>query len=537
MKNLKKGNIILFLLLMTCLTLHAQSDILFVDSGATIHVIEMDGTNPTLFVSGELVIDTGAKVFNKQGRIDLKKITKHETGQYQSTGEEHFYGNSTAVVTGTSSFTDSSYFGHIFKDNNAKFESTVSLDCNTFTFTAPDPARLVTIGDTLFVKSSDHDAILGYGANSFFDLAQDSYLKRAIDTTGVQYEYPLGKIMNPNSSPTYHYRVFNLKPQSLGITGSSTVMARLRDTISGQVNYYRNFSTGFSGGFGSPCAVGPNGQIFELGCNANEGWSLIGPPDHVNVVFGYVPNPCGSQVGRVIKTDAGLNNWTADMENVVGDLAENFCLYSDWTSGATTIVGGAYLGFGDFTIAGGSVTALPVELLSLIATPIDNEYIRVSWETALEINNEKFVVTRSVDGYAFDSIGQKAGNGTITMPKSYSFNDSTVIPNVVYYYQLMQVDYDGHTENSPIVSAYLSNEQEGTISVFPNPTTGKIFVKYTGSNELLGTVYSVLGGRVLEIKGCKEFIVDLRGCADGVYFMDFVGNGSFKKIKVIKTAY
>lgn len=57
-------------------------------------------------------------------------------------------------------------------------------------------------------------------------------------------------------------------------------------------------------------------------------------------------------------------------------------------------------------------TVLPVELIYIKATPIDNQYIKVSWSTASELNSKTFEVLRSIDGIHFEKIGElpAAGN-------------------------------------------------------------------------------------------------------------------------------
>ena len=44
-------------------------------------------------------------------------------------------------------------------------------------------------------------------------------------------------------------------------------------------------------------------------------------------------------------------------------------------------------------------TILPIELIYINANPIDNQYIKVSWATASELNTKKFELLRSTDAY------------------------------------------------------------------------------------------------------------------------------------------
>ena len=56
------------------------------------------------------------------------------------------------------------------------------------------------------------------------------------------------------------------------------------------------------------------------------------------------------------------------------------------------------------------------------------------------------------------------------MTNDYQFNDMTALPGIVYYYRLRQVDVDGHTSHSRIVSAMLTGESGFTLeNIYPNP--------------------------------------------------------------------
>jgi hypothetical protein len=48
---------------------------------------------------------------------------------------------------------------------------------------------------------------------------------------------------------------------------------------------------------------------------------------------------------------------------------------------------------------------LPVKLISFTATGIKDEYIKLDWSTAVEINNMGFEVERSEDGQTFTKLG------------------------------------------------------------------------------------------------------------------------------------
>lgn len=106
---------------------------------------------------------------------------------------------------------------------------------------------------------------------------------------------------------------------------------------------------------------------------------------------------------------------------------------------------------------------LPVKLTGFSVKPVQNECLRVEWETVLEIDNSHFEVLRSTDGVSFLEIERVAGSGTTNEQRRYSLDDHQVEKNRVYYYQLRQVDYDGDTQLSPVVAGTLAGTTEEAV--------------------------------------------------------------------------
>ena len=94
---------------------------------------------------------------------------------------------------------------------------------------------------------------------------------------------------------------------------------------------------------------------------------------------------------------------------------------------------------------------LPVTLLDFAAQYQDGG-AALRWRTASELRNRYFAVESSPDGTTFRQVGQVAGAGTSTQPRSYQFLDANLAryaaPQV--YYRLRQVDDDGTGTYSPV---------------------------------------------------------------------------------------
>ena len=94
---------------------------------------------------------------------------------------------------------------------------------------------------------------------------------------------------------------------------------------------------------------------------------------------------------------------------------------------------------------------LPVDL-AFIKAEVSGKVIRLNWSTVSESKNAYFEILRSVDGVTFNQIGKIEGNGTTQVSQQYSFTDNAPFTGTNYY-RLKQIDTDGKSSLSKIVSA------------------------------------------------------------------------------------
>ena len=95
-------------------------------------------------------------------------------------------------------------------------------------------------------------------------------------------------------------------------------------------------------------------------------------------------------------------------------------------------------------------SALPVEL-SQFRPVRDKETgaVVITWSTQSELNNAGFYIKRSQQAKGqFEIINATLipGAGTTSEKQSYTYEDTTAQPNVVYYYQIEDVSLDGHRQ-------------------------------------------------------------------------------------------
>ncbi len=125
---------------------------------------------------------------------------------------------------------------------------------------------------------------------------------------------------------------------------------------------------------------------------------------------------------------------------------------------------------------------LPVELIGFTAQK-QTRSVFLNWSTASEKNNAYFLLEKSVDGKAFETIGQVSGAGNSQTTLNYSFIDEQPRAGTNYY-RLKQVDFNGDFEYSNIRSVFMEIEG-GYFSVYPNPAHGNLLnVVFSSKNEI-----------------------------------------------------
>lgn len=142
---------------------------------------------------------------------------------------------------------------------------------------------------------------------------------------------------------------------------------------------------------------------------------------------------------------------------------------------------------------------VPVELASFNAIAEGNN-VRLEWNTATESNNYGFFIQRKNNAVEeWQRIGFVEGNGTSSLPHSYSFEDKGLDPGT-WTYRLQQQDFDGQINYSPekevtlVVPAQFALQQN-----YPNPFNSLTTIGYelpAGEHRVLLIIYDVLGHAV-----------------------------------------
>jgi hypothetical protein len=175
-------------------------------------------------------------------------------------------------------------------------------------------------------------------------------------------------------------------------------------------------------------------------------------------------------------------------------------------------------------------TVLPVTLLHFNAEEATTGAVKLTWGTAMEVNNDHFTLERSSDGLHYIVIGTVPGKGDNNQPVNYSYTDQSPEQGSNYY-RLIQTDRDGQ---SKILGTRTVEVAEIALRVGPNPAVHAVDVAfnsgvwreiklYNSAEQLLQTISPRLTTSRLKI-GIQNY-------RPGTYYLAFIGNNGQSTVK------
>ncbi len=195
-----------------------------------------------------------------------------------------------------------------------------------------------------------------------------------------------------------------------------------------------------------------------------------------------------------------------------------------WPSGATSTV--QHISQGSTVSILEDLSTLPISWTSVDAKPTKRHTILVKWSTGFEQNNKGFSLQRSDDGIFFHEVKWIDGNGNSLNQNNYSYEDSDLLNNSTYYYQIVQYDYDGKSHNSRIVKAIVKSNTLSVGEFYPNPINdGNIKIKLSATHptkisiSVQGTLKKQVFFQQTEVApGSTTLTLNLPKLPPGMYF-------------------
>lgn len=193
--------------------------------------------------------------------------------------------------------------------------------------------------------------------------------------------------------------------------------------------------------------------------------------------------------------------------------------------------------FSPFTL-GSSTTLnpLPVHLLNFNALPLQAS-VKVVWSTSSEINNDFFVVEKSLDGKIWNELGRVEASENSNTVSKYNMLDNTPVLGLQYY-RLKQFDLNGEFTYSQIASARFTEELLETVSIAPNPAKNLVNVMLLDNEDENASISLInsIGQTVLHFENVSGSVLTLNmsDLANGVYQLHIVQNATLTTTKLIK---
>ena len=205
-----------------------------------------------------------------------------------------------------------------------------------------------------------------------------------------------------------------------------------------------------------------------------------------------------------------------------------------------------YNGISDFNFDNFSFNdnVVPVELTEFKAA-VEENYIKLEWQTATELNNYGFDIERKSSETIWQKVGFVNGNSNSTIPKSYNFIDNSVQDAFKYKYRLKQIDNNGNFIYSKEIEIIFNTPQNWILNQnYPNPfnPTTNISYQIAEPSMIILKIYDILGNEVFtysnEFKkaGSYSVIFNAENLSSGIYIYKLVTNKfvSTKKMILMK---
>ena len=179
-------------------------------------------------------------------------------------------------------------------------------------------------------------------------------------------------------------------------------------------------------------------------------------------------------------------------------------------------------------------TPLPATGLALSARQSGKDHA-LTWKTNTEFNTQSFLIESSIDGIAFENIGQQPAAGISYREQFYNFTVGNM--GATRYYRVLLQDKDGTSRYSNIAVVKQSTILEGII-VYPNPAPQQFTVYIPAAGSYQVSLFDMQGkmlqtNKIIVPEGGMAVPLSRGSLPPGVYQMT-IQDGSGNRVSAQK---
>jgi hypothetical protein len=177
---------------------------------------------------------------------------------------------------------------------------------------------------------------------------------------------------------------------------------------------------------------------------------------------------------------------------------------------------------------------LPVTLTTFSGTIDAHNIATLHWATASERNSAYFALERSLDGTTFTEAGRLVASANSSHTLNYQWSDPQRLAQATYY-RLRQVDVDGTTHYSSVVTLAPTTATARILEVYPNPSAGQavqVSLQGYGGEALMLRISDNLGRTIATqnlLPTGAQYLTPLalpQGLSAGTYVLTLVGSSN-----------
>ncbi len=162
------------------------------------------------------------------------------------------------------------------------------------------------------------------------------------------------------------------------------------------------------------------------------------------------------------------------------------------------------------------------------ALPLSGDELQIGnmleWSTSIELNSERFIIQRSLDGISYEDIGRVDAAGLSNEETPYHFMDIGINEQRAYY-RLKQVDDDGTASYSQTALVHKKMKNNFMVMSMSSPETVKQFeiaIDFASEGVIEYQLCSLAGDTIKEVEqsvspGLNSLFFDLENEHEGIY--------------------